>query len=205
MRYVEFNPYWNVPPTIQRKEIAPRLARDPGYLAREEMEFVDVRGRGAPVTAVNAETLAALAAGKLRVRQRPGARNALDGIKFVLPNTMDIYLHGTPAHALFARDRRDFSHGCIRLSDPAALAAFVLRDQPAWTPARIAEAMASGRQSAVPLTSPLPVVIFYSTAIVDRAGQAVFLDDVYGEDRKLDAALAQWSARARPAFPAMAH
>ena len=119
MRYVEFSPYWNVPPSILRKEILPALRRDPAYLVRQDMELVSTGPDRTVTTTVDATALAALESGALRVRQRPGPRNALDGVKFVLPNTMDIFLHGTPAPALFKRARRDFSHGCIRVADPA--------------------------------------------------------------------------------------
>jgi L,D-transpeptidase YcbB len=188
MRYLEFSPYWNVPPPIQKAEVVPRLRRDPGYWDREEFEAVPVRG-GAAVSALDAATLDGLARGALRVRQRPGAKNALGGVKFVLPNTMDIYLHGTPAQQLFGQTRRDFSHGCIRVADPPALAAFVLADQPDWTPERIGEAMDAGKTSTVRLTRPIPVMIFYTTAIVDAKGRVLFQSDIYGYDAKLEKAL----------------
>jgi len=189
MRYLEFSPYWNVPPPIQRKEIVPRLARDPGYWQREDFEAVPTGGRGAALTSLNAATLDGLKTGTLRVRQRPGPKNALGGVKFVLPNTMDIYLHGTPAQQLFGKTRRDFSHGCIRVADPPALAAFVLRDQPEWTSERIAEAMDAGKTSTVRIARPIPVVIFYTTAIVDSAGRVMFQSDIYDYDRELESAL----------------
>ena len=189
MRYVEFSPYWNVPPAILRSETLPKLERDPGYLEREHLEAVPVRGDAAPITAVNAATLDGLKSGELRVRQRPGADNALGRAKFVLPNTMDIYLHGTSAQQLFHETERDFSHGCIRLSDPPALAQFVLRDKPEWTKERIAEAMAMDKTTTVTLTQPIPVVIFYTTAIVDHTGRVFFQSDVYGYDHRLEQAL----------------
>ena len=189
MRYLDFSPYWNVPPPIQRAEIVPRLGRDPGYWERENFEAVSVDGKGAPVTVLDDSTMQGLKSGALRVRQRPGAKNALGGVKFVLPNTMDIYLHSTSAQQLFSQTRRDFSHGCIRVEDPAALAAFVLRDQPAWTPERIREAMAAGRQSTVMLTQPIPVLIFYTTAIVEADGKVRFASDIYGLDARLEEAL----------------
>jgi murein L,D-transpeptidase YcbB/YkuD len=189
MRAVEFSPYWNVPRTILANELLPRVARDPAYFAREEMELVSTRGDGRVVDVLDAASLEALRVGSLRLRQRPGPKNALGGVKFVLPNTMEIYLHGTPARELFGRTRRDFSHGCIRVRDPEALAAFVLRGKPEWTAETIAEAMTSGRNRFVSLDAPIPVVVFYTTAIVDRAGEAIFLPDVYGHDRKLAAAL----------------
>ena len=196
MRYVEFSPYWNVPTNILRNELLPRLARDPEYLAREEMEMVPTRGAGAPVTTVDSATLSALADGTLRLRQRPGPKNALGGIKFVLPNTMDIYLHGTPSIGLFERTRRDFSHGCIRVADPLALAQFALRDREDWTEERMRAAMTEGTSTHVPLARPIPVVIFYTTAIVGNDGRALFLPDLYGYDDRLEAALRERKARA---------
>jgi murein L,D-transpeptidase YcbB/YkuD len=189
MRYLEFSPYWNVPPTIQRSEIVPRLARDPAYWEKEELEAVPTGGRGVAITTLDAETLRGLEKGALRVRQRPGAKNALGGVKFVLPNTMDIYLHGTPAQRLFGQTRRDFSHGCIRVADPPALAAFVLADQPDWTGERIDAAMAADKTSTVRLKRPIPVVIFYTTTIVDSTGRVLFQSDIYDYDRKLEGAL----------------
>jgi murein L,D-transpeptidase YcbB/YkuD len=188
MRYLEFSPYWNVTPSIQRTETVPMLRRDPGYWQREELEAIPARG-GAPITVLDATTLDGLASGTLRVRQRPGRKNALGGVKFVLPNTMNIYLHGTPAQQLFSETRRAFSHGCIRLEDPPALAAFVLSDRPEWTRERIDAAMSADKMSTAKLTRPIPVVLFYTTAIVDAKYRALFSDDIYGYDAKLEAAL----------------
>ena len=188
MRYVEFSPYWNVPPSILRKEMIPTLRRDPGYLTREDLEFVGRDGKVS--TEVSDVTLAAALVGQLRLRQRPGPKNALGGIKFVLPNAMDIYLHSTPAQALFERPRRDFSHGCIRVAGAVALARFVLSDKVEWTQARIEEAMASGRRQTAQLSRPIPVVIFYSTVVVERDGSVLFPPDIYGYDLTLERALA---------------
>ena len=189
MRYVEFSPYWNVPPAIQRSEIVPKLRQDPAYWERENLEAVAIDGKGAAMTSLDPATLEGLESGALRVRQRPGARNALGGVKFVLPNTLDIYLHSTPAQELFAQTRRDFSHGCIRVADPPALAEFVLRDQPEWTDERIRAAMAAGKTSTATLAQPIPVVLFYTTAIVDHAGRVLYQSDIYGYDRRLELAL----------------
>ena len=190
MRYVEFSPYWNVPPSIQHSEIVPKLGKDPGYWGRENLEAVSTSGKGDAITSLDAATLQGLANGTLRVRQRPGANNALGGVKFVLPNTMDIYLHSTPARQLFAQTRRDFSHGCIRVGDPPALAQFVLGDQSQWTPERIRAAMDAGKSSTEVLPRPIPVVIFYTTAIVDSSGRVLFTSDIYGYDHSLERALA---------------
>ena len=197
MRAVEFSPYWNVPPSILRHEILPLLERDPSYARREDLEVVGT-GRDTEVYAVlDSAALAALRSGEARLRQRPGTRNALGGVKFVLPNAMNIYLHATPARKLFERTRRDFSHGCIRVRDPEALAQFVLRGKPEWTPEKIAAAMRSGVNQTVPLAAPVPVVVFYTTAIADAKGRALFLADVYGHDRKLQDALSRGSGAAR--------
>jgi murein L,D-transpeptidase YcbB/YkuD len=188
MRFIEFQPYWNVPPSIARGEIVPRLRRDPGYFDREGFEFVTAQGQ--VVAALAPEMLDAVHAGRARIRQRPGPRNALGDIKFVFPNRENIYLHHTPSAQLFERDRRDFSHGCIRVELPVALAMFVLRGLPDWTEARIRQAMAEGNPSTVRLAEPIPVVIAYATAIV-KDGRIHFFDDIYGHDNALDAALSQ--------------
>jgi murein L,D-transpeptidase YcbB/YkuD len=190
LRYIEFNPYWNVPPSILRAEILPALLRDPNYLVKHDMEVV-----GPGTQTVNGATLAALRAGSLRVRQRPGPRNALGAIKFGLPNSMNIYLHSTPARELFARSRRDFSHGCIRVEDTVALANFVLGDQAGWTGDAIAAAMAPGPNRTVQLKAPMPVVIFYTTAIIDRDGRPLFPHDVYRLDGALERSLAARAGR----------
>jgi murein L,D-transpeptidase YcbB/YkuD len=184
LRYVEFRPYWNVPRSILLKELLPALRRNPGYLASHRMEVVDARERvlGGAVTPV---VLSGLVRGNLRVRQRPGPGNALGLAKFVFPNAANVYMHGTPETELFARTRRDFSHGCIRLEHPAALASWVLQDQPAWGGAAVESAMADTRSSRALLTRPMPVVIFYTTAVAYPDGTIHFYHDVYGHDREL--------------------
>lgn len=189
MRYIEFNPYWNVPRSITLKEIIPKLEDNPGYLAREQMELVPVGG-GRATGAVNAASIEALRAGRYRVRQRPGPKNSLGAIKFGMPNPMDIYLHATPARELFKRTRRDLSHGCIRVEQPVELARFVLADARQWDDDSIEAAMAPGPTRRVELPAPVPVVLFYATAIVDREGRALFLRDVYRRDPLLEQALA---------------
>jgi murein L,D-transpeptidase YcbB/YkuD len=192
MRYIEFSPYWNVPPSIARGEVVPRLRRDPGYFDREGFEFVTGGGQ---VIAVLAPTLLDdVLAGRARIRQRPGSHNALGDIKFVFPNSENVYLHHTPAVRLFERDRRDFSHGCIRIEDPVGLARFVLKDMPEWTEDRIREAMGRGESATLRLAEPVPVLIAYGTVIV-KAGRIHFFDDIYGHDRRLDAALRERTRR----------
>jgi murein L,D-transpeptidase YcbB/YkuD len=192
MRYIEFQPYWNVPPSIARKEVVPRLRRDPGYLGREGFEFVNADGH--VVAELSPGTLDAVLAGRARIRQRPGPRNALGDIKFVFPNQDNIYLHHTPSVRLFDRDRRDFSHGCIRVEQPVALARFALEGMPEWSEDRIRHAMTEGESATLKMAAPLPVLIAYGTVIV-KDGQTHFFDDIYGHDRRLDAALRERSQR----------
>ena len=188
MRFIEFSPYWNVPPSIARADIVPRLRRDPGYLGREGMEFVSPDGRVDKT--LSASKLNAVLAGQSRIRQRPGPNNALGDIKFVFPNHDNIYLHHTPSTELFARDRRDFSHGCIRVEEPVALAKFVLEGAPEWSEERIRQAMGKGESATLKLAQPVPVLIAYGTTMVEE-GQVYFFEDIYGLDRVLDAALRQ--------------
>jgi murein L,D-transpeptidase YcbB/YkuD len=188
LRYIDFRPYWNVPRSILVKELLPLLRRKPGYLRAHQMEVVDtdqrVLGDG-----VTPSILAGLSRGELRVRQRPGPANALGLAKFVFPNAANVYMHGTPDTDLFARSRRDLSHGCIRLEDPAALATWVLQDQRAWSRAAIEAAMSEVRSTRALLTRPMPVVVFYTTAVALPDGTIHFYRDVYGHDRELIEAL----------------
>lgn len=187
MRYLEFNPYWNVPPSIQSNEIVPKLAHDPAYLVRNDMELVGTDGK--VLQLAPAEALARLRRGQARVRQRPGPRNVLGELKFAMPNPMNIYLHSTSSKELFDRSRRDLSHGCIRVARPAELAQFVLADPRRWDAAAVARAMLPGPMRTVTLARPVPVVLFYATALVDRHGQALFAQDIYRQDAALMRAL----------------
>src|SRR5690348_4597276 len=133
------------------------------------MELIGAKAGTQPATAVN-RTLAALARGELRLRQRPGTRNQLGRIKFVLPNSMDVYLHDTPGVELFNLSKRDLSHGCIRVEQPLLLARFVLEDQPQWTEQSMHGAMRAGEPTIVQLSRPIPVVIFYTTVVAGVDG-----------------------------------
>jgi len=135
------------------------------------------------------DALARLRAGGVRVRQRLGPQNVLGDVKFAMPNPMNIYLHSTSAKELFGRTRRDLSHGCIRVEQPATLAQFVLADRQQWGGAQVAAAMNAGRNRTVKLATPVPVVLFYATALVDRRGRALFAQDIYGRDAALIDAL----------------
>jgi murein L,D-transpeptidase YcbB/YkuD len=186
MKYVVFWPYWNVPPSILRNEIVPKIAKDPAYLQKNSYEVVTYSGQLVTDGVVSEDVLAQLRAAKLMVRQKPGPKNALGLIKFIFPNSNNVYLHSTPSTALFAQSRRDFSHGCIRVQDPAALAEWVLRNNPGWTPERIDAAFKGQKEQQVNLTKVIPVLIVYGTAVVPENGSAEFFQDIYGSDKKLE-------------------
>ena len=188
LRFIEFSPYWNVPPSIARHELVPQLKRHPERWSRDGYEFVGAAGR---VDAVySSDGLDAVVAGHQRIRQRPGPRNPLGDIKFVFPNQEQIYLHHTPTPDLFQRGRRDFSHGCIRVEQPVELALFVLHGMPQWTETRVRQAMERGESATLRLAQPVRVLIAYGTALV-KDGRMHFFDDIYGQDRLLDDALKQ--------------
>jgi murein L,D-transpeptidase YcbB/YkuD len=185
IKHVVFRPYWNVPPSIERGEILPKITRDGSYLARNNYELVDDSGRSVG-TSVNADTLRRVRNGSLRVRQKPGTSNALGLVKFLFPNDNNVYLHSTPQPALFARTRRDFSHGCIRVEDPVALAAWVLRDKTEWTKEKIESTINGKRDDVyVRINRPVTVTIHYATAVAKENGDVHFLEDIYGHDVQL--------------------
>lgn len=187
MTYVVFRPYWNLPRAITVKEMLPGILRDPSYLARHNLEMVPSFGNGSQVYEPSLESLEMLSAGSLKLRQRPGPKNALGLVKFAFPNNDNIYLHSTPSVNLFQRARRDFSHGCIRVQDPVGLAEFVLKRQDeAWSPERIEEAMNGAQSRTVMLKQPLPVYIYYSTVLAEPDGTVEFFEDIYGLDRVLE-------------------
>jgi murein L,D-transpeptidase YcbB/YkuD len=194
MTHVIFRPYWNVPLTIQRDELVPHVQKDHGWLAAGDYEVLDAAGRVVHVT-VTADIVDRLHSGALRLRQKPGPRNALGLVKFVFPNAYGVYLHDTPSPELFARSRRDFSHGCIRVEEPVELAAWVLRGEPGWTRERISAAMNAQETVDVKLGRLIPVFVLYGTALVTEDGQVRFFDDIYGADAALARALAEETAR----------
>jgi murein L,D-transpeptidase YcbB/YkuD len=185
MTYVVFRPHWNLPYKIAVKEMLPGALRNPGYLARRNLEIVSGFGSNPAVYAPTYENLQRVSSGALKLRQKPGPKNALGLVKFAFPNQNDVYLHSTPNQGLFGRDRRDFSHGCIRVGDPVGLAEWVLKDEPEWTRVRIQQAMNGRDPKMVTLARPIPVYIFYSTVLADEDGKAMFFEDLYGHDRIL--------------------
>jgi murein L,D-transpeptidase YcbB/YkuD len=167
LNQVVFSPYWNVPPSIVQKEILPEMEKDKNYLEKENMEVTGEED-GLPV-----------------IRQLPGEKNSLGKVKFLFPNSFNIYFHDTPAKSLFEKDKRAYSHGCIRLKEPEKMAEYVLRNQPEWTPEKIEEAMNAGKEKFVKVKDPIPVLITYYTAWVDENGQLNFREDIYGHDNNL--------------------
>ena len=186
MKYLVFWPYWNVPPSILRNEIVPKITKDPAYIQKNNYEVVTFAGKLVTDGIVNEEVLAQLRAGKLMVRQKPGPKNALGLIKFIFPNSNNVYLHSTPSTSLFSQRRRDFSHGCIRVENPGALAEWVLRNNPGWTREKIDAAFKAEKEQQVNLTKTIPVLIVYGTAVVPEEGPVEFLPDIYGMDKSLE-------------------
>ncbi|MEO6818845.1 MAG: L,D-transpeptidase family protein [Ginsengibacter sp.] len=161
---IVFSPYWNVPSSIVKSEIVPGINKNPNYIQSHNMEITGQEG-GLPV-----------------VRQKPGPENSLGKVKFLFPNSFNIYFHDTPAKALFQKDVRAYSHGCIRLSDPQKLAEYLLRNKPEWTTEKILEAMNSGKEQFVKIKTPVPVFLTYYTSWVDENSKLNFREDIYSHD-----------------------
>jgi murein L,D-transpeptidase YcbB/YkuD len=167
LKNIVFSPYWNIPPSIVRAEVLPAMRKNRNYLAQKNMEqygFSD----GLPL-----------------IRQKPGNTNSLGRVKFLFPNSYNIYLHDTPAKSLFSEDKRAFSHGCIRLAKPKTLAEYLLADRPEWTTEKIDKAMNSKKEVWVTMKTPVPVIIAYFTSWVDKNGLINFREDIYGHDQKM--------------------
>jgi len=167
LKYVVFSPYWNIPRSIVRNEIFPAMQRNRNYLSARNMEQTGF-SNGLPV-----------------IRQKPGGSNALGLVKFIFPNSYNIYFHDTPSKSLFNRDKRAFSHGCIRLAEPKKMAEYLLRNQTEWTLGKIKEAMHASKEKWVTLKEPVPVFISYLTTWVSSDGLLNFREDVYGHDKKM--------------------
>lgn len=168
MSYIVFSPYWNVTPNIIKTEILPEMQKDKNYLSKHNMEWNNGN-----------------------VRQKPGPTNSLGLVKFLFPNTNNIYLHDTPSKSLFASEKRAFSHGCIRVEKPKELANLILQDDPYWTPEKIDKAMHKNKEVWYTLKNKIPVYIGYFTAFVDEDGIMNFYKDIYGKDAQLAAMLVE--------------
>ncbi|WP_240315413.1 L,D-transpeptidase family protein [Mucilaginibacter pineti] len=169
IKYVVFSPYWNIPPSIVRNEILPGIKNDPNYIAKHDMEITGYLD-GLPV-----------------VRQKPGPMNSLGLVKFMFPNSYNIYLHDTPSKSLFGETSRAFSHGCIRIAEPVRLANFLLKEDKEWNPEKIAAAMHAGKERYATLAQKVPVFIAYFTAFTDRDNRLNFRKDIYNLDGELAA------------------
>jgi murein L,D-transpeptidase YcbB/YkuD len=187
MRYVVLNPTWTVPRSIVG-EILDLIRSDPEYLRREGLRLFDPSGEEVDAVAVDLTRYAAVDFPYV-FRQDPGPANALGRIKLMLPNPHHVYLHDTPSRALFMREERLFSHGCIRIQDPLGLTELVLGDLETWNRETLETAIATGETRTIPLARPVPVFVLYWTAGVDVRGTPHFYADVYGRDAGVLAAL----------------
>lgn len=186
VQYVDFNPFWNIPPSIAAKEELPELRKDPFYLVNRKVRlFSDWQEDGVELdsTTIDWLTVTEDEMKGYKLRQDPGPWNALGSVKLVFPNKYDVYIHGTPAQGLFEHNKRNFSHGCIRVNKPLELARFALaEEQDEWSMKKIEETVAKGGRKVVSISSPLTIHITYQTAWVDNEGTVHFNSDVYGRD-----------------------
>jgi len=173
IKYIVFSPYWNIPESIVRNEVLPGMRRNSNYISQHHMQ-INGYVNGLP-----------------NVRQMPGSNNSLGLVKFLFPNSYNIYLHDTPAKSLFGETSRAFSHGCIRVMEPAKLANFLLRQNPNWNAQKISAAMHSGNEQYVTLSTKVPVFIAYLTAFIDRDNNINFRKDIYNRDQRLADMLVQ--------------
>ena len=190
MQYLVFRPYWSVPYSIAKAEFIPKIVRDPDYLEKKGFAVVDSRQEVVASGAIPSDVLQQLRSGKLFIRQNPGPKNSLGLVKFIFPNSYNIYMHDTPEQTFFSKSRRDFSHGCIRLERPADLAVWVLRRNSGdWNLERVRAAMNGSATQQINLARPIPVLIVYGTVIVTEDGTVHFYDDIYGHDATLEKVL----------------
>jgi murein L,D-transpeptidase YcbB/YkuD len=166
MYEVVFAPSWNLPASIVERDVLPAMQKDPDYLKKKNMVIVR-QNDSLP-----------------EIKQLPGEGNALGKVKFMFPNSYEIYLHDTDAKELFNQSKRAFSHGCIRVSDPQTLSEYVLRDNNSYTPDKIKALMNNNKEQHVAVKRPIPVVITYFTTWVDESGNLNFRDDIYEHDKR---------------------
>ncbi len=184
VEYVVLNPYWVVPPGILRKEIIPQIKRNPGYLEKNNMEIVDAKGRWINPRSINWKRMNPDRFPYI-IRQKPGHRNALGRIKFIFPNNHFVFLHDTPAKALFSRNIRAFSHGCIRVEKPIELAGILFKGSRKWTIEKIKEEINTGKNKIIHLERKMPILILYWTVVINQNNTITFLKDIYNRDRKI--------------------
>jgi len=200
IKYIEFNPYWTVPPSIASKETLPRLQKNRHYLRERKMRLFegwDAEAKELDSTKINWNKVSAQQMQRYRIRQDPGPGNDLGTLKIMFPNSHNVYLHDTPQRTLFNKDRRAFSHGCIRLGKPVDMASWLLGgSQAGWSVEKIHQLIATGQREVVVLDKPVPVHLLYRTTVV--IGDTIFFyDDIYGRDRLISKALFSKKAQYR--------
>ena len=190
MTYLVLNPDWTVPPTILNTDIIPSVIINPGYLAEKNLKILRIDGSEVDPSTI--DWINIVTAGfPYRIHQEPGPANALGRVKFMFPNQYSVYIHDTPNHNLFRRSDRSLSSGCIRVNNPLALTAWLMKDNPAWTPEQIQIVIDEGKKRTVNLVTPIQVHIVYLTAWASDDGLVYFRKDIYNRDQPLMAALKQ--------------
>ena len=189
IKYIVFNPFWTLTPSIARNETLPKLQQDPLYLQKHDMRIFQGWAEGAkeldPMK-IDWSKVTKKEMNKYKIRQDPGPKNSLGTLKIIFPNKYDVYLHDTPAQALFKREKRAFSHGCIRMDRPVEMASWVLGGEAkGWGVQRIKEIIKSKKRHVAVLDKPLPINILYRTTYVDKNNELNFFEDVYGRDELL--------------------
>jgi L,D-transpeptidase YcbB len=177
------NPYWNIPNSIINQEILPKLKRNPNYLSRNNMEVVSNDGKVIKAATINWKQYSKNV--PFIIRQKPGNDNSLGKMKFLFPNSFNIYLHDTPSKELFDRNKRDFSHGCIRVENPKKLAMYLLRNDKTWSQEKVDDVLKTTTETGISIKPNIPVYITYFTAWVDVKGNLNFRNDIYNLDDEL--------------------
>ena len=202
MTYIEMNPFWNVPHSIATEETIKKIRENPDFFAKENMKVFTAGQNGEEVSP------AAIDWSKLsennfpyRLRQEPGPRNPLGRIKFMFPNKHSVYLHDTSDPQLFRKERRGYSHGCIRIEKPMDMAEFVMRGSKDWSIEKIKAVLKTKETTMAYLPKPIPVHILYFTAWGNGDGTVHFLEDIYRRDERLEKALQPKIKPARAAKP----
>ncbi len=190
IQYVVFNPWWETPPSIARKDKLPAFRKDPASVRELGFQVLDRNGQLVDPHSVDWNQVSA-ANFPYRLRQAPGPQNALGQVKIMFPNKHNVYIHDTPSRGLFAQRQRAFSSGCIRTHEPLDLAAWLLRDAPQWDRARIDSTVATSKDVRADLVSRIPVHILYSTIVAEPTGNLRYLDDIYDRDGAVLAGLLQ--------------
>jgi murein L,D-transpeptidase YcbB/YkuD len=190
MTYIVFSPSWTVPPTILRNDVIPELLKDPEYLVKKNMKLLRYNGSEIAYSEIDWSKMSRNNFPYM-VRQNPGPENALGRVKFMFPNSYNVYIHDTPTRGYFARDDRALSSGCIRVEKPFELACLLLADVPVWPPEKIQTAMQQNREQTATLKTPVDVLLLYLTAWTDRNGRVQFRKDIYMRDERVLHALNQ--------------